>query len=1042
MGEDQRVSPAIPGIRRTLLLLALPLLLPSGSLRGQRLNVHHYGHAQGLPQIQVYSVFQDAEGYIWVGSNSGMARYDGREFHSITHADGLAHNTVSRIEAFPDGTLVAGTRAGICFLDPGPTYRVRSCVHSEEGLAPGQLRDLHADEDGSVWVAYDGGLSHVREGRPVRSYGPDDGLPPGDVQAVTRDAAGTLWVGTLGGLARLEEDRWEEVRLRPGLRTPVAALEPGPRGLLVGAGQGLFLKTEEGFREIPLGGERELVRQLAVGPDGAVWAGTSGRVYRIETETEVTPFAPENGIPSQAIWDLHVDREGNAWMGSDDGLWKLVPGPIAFYTDDQGLPHPFVRAMTRTPDGRLWFGTRDGLAVKDGDEIREVSMGPEARDRRIYALAPAPDGGLLMGTALGLVHRTFSGKDRWFDRESGLPHNYVMALLPDGRGGAWVGTAGGVTRWTRDGIVTPSTEDLLEARAATLARDGRGRLWVGLTAGGVVVVDGDSLLRFGPEEGLTAQTVWSLSPDEEGGMWVGTNGDGAFYVKGDNVVRNLREEDGLAQPFVWQVLVDSRGDVWLFTGNGLDRLTGRGILHYGTGEGLQDLEGAANAILEEPSGRLWFGTGSGVYRYEPAMEREKLPPPPVKLESVTVGGRFHPRGVFVFPPDPGAIVFRISAPSYRDEEGIRFRYRLAGTSDSWSEPSPDPTVRFAGLGYGAYRLEVVAETERGRRSSETLTIPFRVRPAFWQTWWFRLIVGGLLVLGILSIPFLRARHLRAEREELQRRVHEHTRELEDKTLRLEREMREREDLEAQLFQAQKMEAVGRLAGGIAHDFNNLLTSVMGYAEVAATELPDGHTVLDDLAEIRAAGARGTQLVSQLLAFSRRQVVERTTLDLGEVVRAGGGLLQRALGERIELALDVPDEPLPMRADRSQLEQILMNLALNARDAMPGGGRLEIGAREVVVTETMHGGNVDEVVPGRYIQLRITDAGEGMDRETLSRIFEPFFTTKEVGEGSGLGLAMVYGAVHQQDGAIRVASSPGEGTTFRIFFPALSGVEND
>jgi len=1041
MSSDQAIPGPVSGVYIVLFLLLASL---ASAVEGQRFNVHYYGHAQGLPQIQAYTVFQDQEGYIWVGSNSGLARYDGREFHSITAADGLAHNTVSHIDALPDGTLVAGTRAGVCFLESG----IRSCVLPEDGLVTGQLRDLHLDRDGSVWVAADDGLSHIREGRWIRSYGPEDGLPPGRVLAVARDRDGTLWTGTDEGLARLVGEGWEEVRPLSGIRTQAAALQSHPEGILVGTGRGLFLETGEGFRPIPLGPGPELVRDLALGPDGTVWAGTPDHVYRIrgsltgETEApEVTSYSAENGFPNHDIWDLHADREGNLWMGSDHGLWKFVPGPLAFYTDAEGLPNPFVRALALSPDGRVWMGTRDGLAVWEDGEIREVSLGPRAVDSRVYALAVAPGGGLLVGTGSGLLHRRFTGEDRHFGVGDGLPHEHVLALLPDGRGGVWVGTPRGLVRWTPAGLVPAPMEGLRSAGAASLAYDGRGRLWVGLTYGGLLVADGDSIQALGAAEGMSEETIWSLYPDPEGGMWVGSNGDGAFLVRGDSVARQLREEDGLAQDFVWQVLVDRRADVWLFTGAGLNRITTDGMTHYGTAEGLQDLEGAANAILEDHQSLLWFGTGTGIYRFDPELEQERLPAPRVNLESITQAGEPRSPSETVFPPGPGVLAFRFSAPTYRDESGIRFRYRLAGTGDSWAAPVSDPTVRFAGLGHGDYRLEVVAETDQGARSAEPLVLSFSVRPTFWQTWWFRGLALLLALLAVLSIPFLRSRHMRAEQARLQALVHEHTMELEEKTHRLEEEIREREEsdkareeLEVQLIQSQKMEAVGRLAGGIAHDFNNLLTSIMGYAEVAASELPEDHAAVRDLREIRTAGGKAAQLVSQLLAFSRRQVVERTTLDLGEVVAEAGDILQRTLGERVHLDLDLHPDPLPMVADRAQLEQMVMHLSLNARDAMPQGGTLTVSTRPEEVKRTLREGIPDEVQPGRYVVLEVSDQGRGMDPDTLGQIFEPFFTTKAVGEGSGLGLAMVYGAVHQQDGAIQVVSEAGKGTIFRLFFP--------
>ena len=244
---------------------------------------------------------------------------------------------------------------------------------------------------------------------------------------------------------------------------------------------------------------------------------------------------------------------------------------------------------------------------------------------------------------------------------------------------------------------------------------------------------------------------------------------------------------------------------------------------------------------------------------------------------------------------------------------------------------------------------------------------------------------------------------------------------------------ERKRLEEHYRQAQKMEAIGRLAGGVAHDFNNLLTAILGYTELASDALGPAHPVTADLAEVRKAGESATRLVGQLLAFSRRQVVELQPLDLNLVAKNVEGMLSRVIGEDVSLVIDL-DRTLPLvEADAGQMEQVLMNLAVNARDAMPNGGRLAIETSAVVVDESL----VQRVLglqPGPYARLTIRDTGAGMDPSVQVHLFEPFFTTKPKGKGTGLGLATVYGIVQQAGGRIDVRSTPGQGSTFDIYLP--------
>lgn len=246
---------------------------------------------------------------------------------------------------------------------------------------------------------------------------------------------------------------------------------------------------------------------------------------------------------------------------------------------------------------------------------------------------------------------------------------------------------------------------------------------------------------------------------------------------------------------------------------------------------------------------------------------------------------------------------------------------------------------------------------------------------------------------------------------------------------------ERAKLEAQLLQAQKMESVGRLAGGVAHDFNNMLSVILGYAELMKFRLPEGDPLVKYVEEIEKAATRSRDTTRQLLAFSRKEIIAPKPLNLNALFTTIQGTITRLIGEDIDLSFLPGKDLWKIRFDPSQLEQILVNLVVNARDAMPDGGRLTIETANVSLDETFcrrHAG----FIPGHYVLLGVSDNGVGMDKETLSHVFEPFFTTKEVDKGTGLGLATVYGIVTQNSGFINVDSEPGQGSTFRIYIPRI------
>lgn len=246
---------------------------------------------------------------------------------------------------------------------------------------------------------------------------------------------------------------------------------------------------------------------------------------------------------------------------------------------------------------------------------------------------------------------------------------------------------------------------------------------------------------------------------------------------------------------------------------------------------------------------------------------------------------------------------------------------------------------------------------------------------------------------------------------------------------------EKDNLMAQLSQSQKIESIGRLAGGIAHDFNNLLTPIIGYSELLMHDIPPGNRGMEKVERIRQASDKAKILIQQLLSFGRKQILEMKTIDLNQVVSSFYEILRRTIRENIDIRLNMTQDSYGIHADKNQIEQIIMNLAVNAQDAIENKGTITIETAPVVLDEEyvrQHAG----VKPGRFLMLAVSDTGCGMDKETLKKIYEPFFTTKITGEGTGLGLSTVYGLVKQHEGSIWVYSEPGKGSAFKIYFPIV------
>ncbi len=308
--------------------------------------------------------------------------------------------------------------------------------------------------------------------------------------------------------------------------------------------------------------------------------------------------------------------------------------------------------------------------------------------------------------------------------------------------------------------------------------------------------------------------------------------------------------------------------------------------------------------------------------------------------------------------------------------------------------------------------------------------------------WFGVLPVVVIAYQRLTIRLSHAQMADDYRYKLEYDVGARTRELSDANVRLRREMEERARLEEELRLVHKLEAVGRLAGGVAHEFNNLLTRIRLYAELALDKEPPGSRVREDVGEIQKAGRQAAVLTRQLLTFSRRGEVRSELVDLNDVVESTSSMLRHLLGEGTELVVLLGDGPLALVADRGQTEHVLVNLVLNARDAMPEGGRLTIETSAWKRSDHGEADLNDPLRQSEYVLLTVTDTGVGMDAQTSARAFDPFFTSKSENSGTGLGLSIVYGVLNQLGGHVRVSSEPGKGARFELYWPRTHGLPKE
>ncbi|MCA1778845.1 MAG: diguanylate cyclase [Xanthomonadaceae bacterium] len=743
-----------------ILLIALWWAMPQSNGQSEIGNFTHYGVEDGLPQSQVRVIHQDATGYLWVGTQGGLGRFNGREFKRYSSADGLAGNQIGSIVDDQAGRIWVGTNVGVCRLEND----FFECAESP-----------------------------LLRGRTVHAL------------AVVQDR---LWVGTDRGLIQLRPADMSVVDIGSPEPTSPQLLQQSIRALSYAGNDKLFIGTAAGLTALDLASGEVRSIDLAQGKDPAVvslhvigenlWAGGAliygsyRGLYRMDPDSHgVGHRVPD--LEEEIIRSLFLDREGIVWAGHDNGLSKLAPTRFLGYDQNSGLLADFVRALAQDSAGRLWLGTRigvqvvplraDGLALDDSLTLTRAEGLP---NDRIYAIEFLPGDGFLLATNGGVVHwREGSGVVGGYTTLDGLPSNHVRSLRRDSRGRLWIGTVAGVAFLENGRLITDLAGELSTSYPLNIREDEQGWLWFATRDHGLLLLSPEgATTRLDASDGFSDQTLWDLAPAHGGGMWVGTNGDGLFRIGADgSVAEQFTERDGLANDFVWSVIVDDLGHVWAYTTRGLSRYDGTRLFNYGKSDGLLHLEGGATGALKTQDGRLWFSSVGGLMQFKPRDTATDVAPPPVRIETASVDGTAIQPGERLA-HDHSAVTFEYAAFSFQSETGIRYRYRLLGLSEGWQPLGAYRPVTFARLGRGDYEFQVQATNLSGDWSAEPARFAFSVAAPLWlQPWFIVFLALALLMLAVLAWQY-RVRSLHRYSARLREQVGKRTTELERANLKL------------------------------------------------------------------------------------------------------------------------------------------------------------------------------------------------------------------------------------------------------------------
>ena len=790
-------------LSRRLSQLFLVLLIWSGTglaLDPQR-ELSQFGHEvwlteNGLPQNTVHAITQTKDGYVWIATEGGLARFDGINFtvfdkqntpqlHSnyirtlledrwgalwigtaeglirmqqgkftaFATGDGLPNDSIQSLHEDREGNLWVATAAGLGLLKGNAV----TTFTPRERLIGGSIQALFEDAEGGLWIGTPYGLSLFKDGK-FANYTARDGLGSNSVRAITQDRAGRLWFGTLSGLSLLSGGRFTTYRMQDGLPSDrIMALYPNKDGsLLIGTGSGLIKFKDNHFTGFTAGDalSSSTILSLLEDLEGNLWIGTESGGVSLLKDTKFTTYTVKNGLSSDLVKSIYGNRNGDIWIGTDGGGLNLLrDSRFTNFTTRNGLSNSVVLALFGDDVGNLWAGTPEGL------------------------------------------NRFSNGKFTTFTSAAGLANDYVRSIYKDHNGYLWVGTRGGLTR-IKDGIFKSYTEadGLPNDLVNTLYEDAEGNIWIG-TLGGLSRFKNEDFTTFTTTDGLTSNLITSLHEDSDGAIWIGTNGGGLNRLK-DGKFTAYTTRNGLLDDVVYSVLEDSGNNLWLGCSKGIFRVSKKELnelanghtasitpVAYGTADGMLTREcsgGGAPAGWKSTDGKLWFATIKGVAMIDPERIRINEQAPPVVIEQLRIDDQsIAPSEKTEMPPGKTRFDFYYTAPSFVAPEKVRFKYKLEGFDADWIDSGTRRIAYYTNLRPGNYRFRVIASNNDGVWNQTGASFGFYLKPYFYQTYLFyALCILGLALLAWQLYRFrvnrmeAQFRAVLAERTRIAREIHD------------------------------------------------------------------------------------------------------------------------------------------------------------------------------------------------------------------------------------------------------------------------------